>query len=147
MLVAERDDPGSKIVCRKPDQGYLESIERSMNLYVPRLRDYNVRPVAFVDGVCFRIANKWSNRDAQREDYSGEKKYVDPTGTLVAACWNCPGKLYDSTCARKAGLSRTISGLPEGWCVVGDQGFTGRVRNSMWRIVRILGDGEYLPSE
>ena len=47
MLEALRDDPRAKIVWPNQGQGYLESMERLMHLYVPRLRDYNVRPVAF----------------------------------------------------------------------------------------------------
>ena len=54
------------------------------------------------------LPKKWSNPSAQREDYSGEKKHAlrkmilvfDPMGTVVAACWNCPGKWNDSKKSR-----------------------------------------------
>ena len=88
---------------------------------MPRLRDdYDIRPVAFVDGVHCRIVNKWSKSDVQGEDYSGKKKYAlrkmilvfDPTGRLVTACRNCPGKWYDAECTTKqVCIGRYLSSL------------------------------------
>ena len=54
--------------------------------------------MAWLDGVRYRIQNKWANPQAQHEDYSREKKMplqnilpiFDPTGKVVAAAINAP---------------------------------------------------------
>ena len=151
MLSVLREHDFAQMSWKTNDLEYLNRMAEHMKNYVPELENYDQKIVGYLDGVRFRIVNKWIRPKDQKEDYSGEKKYAlrkiliifDPLGRIVAAVWNCPGKWNDSKCTRRGALYRKIDELPEGYSIVADSAFKGKILGS--KVLRILREGELLP--
>jgi len=151
-----KDHPNAQIVWPVDDQSYLDEMAHLIHLYVPELanerQQHGINLVAFIDGVRFRIVNKWSDPAARKRDQSGEKKLTirkiilitDPRGYIVAAGINCPGSWHDSKCAFSTGLYDIIqTTLPNGYNVAADTAFSGSIYGK--KIVRILKENETIP--
>jgi hypothetical protein len=78
------------------------------------------KPVAWVDGVRYPIANKWSDTEARIQDQSGEKKKTiqkmilifDPFAKCVCAVINANGKWPDSQPCAIVDLYEEVDKLP-----------------------------------
>jgi hypothetical protein len=152
MLPILRDNPFAKIIWPMEEPGYLDRMAENMLRYVPDFYDkFALKPVGWVDGVRFRIANKWSRPKERKQDQSGEKKLTlrkiqllfDPEGHIVCAVWNTPGKWHDSKCCSRGGLYRRVAQLPDGYCILADTAYKGGLMNS--KIIKILSEGQFLP--
>ena len=124
-----------------------------IELYEPDMAySLQEKPVAWVDGVRFPIANKWSNNAARKQDQSGEKKLTirkmilifDPFGKCVCAVINANGKWPDSRPCAAFGLYEEVDQLPPGYCILSDTAFRGAVANA--KIIKTLKVGEFLPA-
>jgi hypothetical protein len=150
LLENLRDLPNARVHWPIDDPVYLKEMAARMLEFTPELEIIGAHPVAWLDGVRYRIQNKWANPQAQQEDYSGEKKMplrkilpiFDPTGKVVAAAINAPA-WHDSKVARLGGLYDIIDKLPIPYCVLADAAFRGSVTGT--KILRPLRKGEFLP--
>ena len=116
------------------------------------MHEWGLNPVAFLDGVRFRIENKWKTPAARKEDQSGEKKLTlrkvillsDATGYIVAVALNIPGSWGDSKATRLMGIYGLIEELLDRYHVVADTAFKGDLL--LGKIVKVLKEGEYIPA-
>jgi len=149
MLPAMRKHPQAQIIWDVKNPVCLDRMAECIERCEPEMQQKlrGVRPVAWLDGVRFRIVNK------SKADRSGEKKLslrkmqllFDPMGRCVAAVWNTPGSWGDGKCCSKGLLYDKINNeLPNGFCVLVDTAHKGAVINS--KIVRVLRKGEHLPA-
>lgn len=146
------DHERCKILWKSDSAGYLEEMSHLTQLYVPELHEWGLHPVAFLDGVRFRIGNKWKTPAARREDQSGEKKLTlrkvillsDATGYIVAVALNIPGSWGDSKATRLMGIYGLIEELLDHYHVVSDTAFKGDLL--LGKIVKVLREGEYIPA-
>lgn len=151
LLTVLKVIPDGSIIWKNHDVQYLNTMVDHICRYAPGMRDHGYKPVAWMDGVRFKIARKFSNARAMDRDYSGEKKYhlrkiqlmFDPLGEIVMATWNWPGNDSDSTCILWPGWYEEIEQLPEGYCVLADSAYQGKLVGG--KVVKILKIKQFYP--
>ena len=148
-----RDFEPAKIKWPLDDMEYVERMADYIYRYESILTDrYEIRPIAWVDGVRYKIAVKWSRPAEKVQDRSGEKKMnlrkinfiFDPMGRCVAAVWNTPGTWHDGKCCHVGGLYDKMNLIPNGFCVLADTAYKGKCLHG--KVIRILKKGELLPA-